>query len=162
VEACRPEFPGVALLKMDIPVDAEVARNMRAMLASEEPLVVGDKEERHLSRFSADRFSIRSQMFLAIYPRLGQPWAFGIHQCSHPRRWEDREKALFKEIGRRIADGLGFLLSLRDLRKSEEKFRVVFERAPIGLLLLDLQGKVLDCNQCSRTFSDPGPNDSLE
>ncbi|MBF0396367.1 MAG: HAMP domain-containing protein [Desulfobacterales bacterium] len=43
------------------------------------------------------------------------------------------------------------LLRTHELKKSEEKFRFVFERAPIGLLLLNNKSVVLDCN---KHFSD--------
>ncbi|MBF0119277.1 MAG: HAMP domain-containing protein [Desulfobacterales bacterium] len=43
------------------------------------------------------------------------------------------------------------LLRTHELKKSEEKFRFVFERAPIGLLLLNNQSVVIDCN---KYFSD--------
>lgn len=35
----------------------------------------------------------------------------------------------------------------RALRENEEKFRIVFEQSPIGIMLLDGQGVVRDCNQ---------------
>lgn len=35
------------------------------------------------------------------------------------------------------------------LRESEEKYRAVFEKAPLGIVLLSLDGTVLDCNEAA-------------
>ena len=35
------------------------------------------------------------------------------------------------------------------LRRSEERFRGIFENAPIGILLVDLQGKIFQANRCA-------------
>jgi signal transduction histidine kinase len=58
---------------------------------------------------------------MAVYPKVDQPYMFGLHQCSHPRVWTPHEERLFHEIGRRLADGLDTLLMFRDLRESQRK-----------------------------------------
>jgi PAS domain S-box-containing protein len=69
-------------------------------------------------------FSIRSQMYMAIYPRSGPPWLLGIHHCAAPRVYGDDEAALLEAIGSRLADGLTGLLaltaSLADRRRLEQ------------------------------------------
>jgi PAS domain S-box-containing protein len=64
---------------------------------------------------------------MAIFPKVGKPWTFGIHQCSYPRIWKPEECHLLQEIGQRIADVLTGLLMFRDLSESEEKFRELVE-----------------------------------
>ncbi len=54
-----------------------------------------------------------------MFPKLGKPWVFGMHQCSHPRVWTEEERQLFKEISRRVADSLTSLLMFQDLVESE-------------------------------------------
>ena len=63
--------------------------------------------------------AFKSFMSMALYPKVGKPWQFGIHQCSYPRVWTPEEERLFQEIGRRLDDGLTSLLAHRDLRESE-------------------------------------------
>jgi signal transduction histidine kinase len=58
---------------------------------------------------------------MVVYPKMDQPYLFGLHQCSRARIWTSPEERLFQEIGRRLADALNTLLVFRDLRESERK-----------------------------------------
>jgi signal transduction histidine kinase len=80
-----------------------------------------DPESGHaLPSAAAERFSIKSQIAMAVHPKVDKPYMFGLHQCSHPRVWTAQEKRLFQEIGRRLADALDTLLMFRDLRKAHQ------------------------------------------
>src|SRR5581483_335317 len=70
---------------------------------------------------SVQRFSIRSMLAMAVYPKVDKPYMLGLHQCSYPRVWAPQEARLCHEIGRRLADALDTLLMFRDLRESERK-----------------------------------------
>jgi signal transduction histidine kinase len=83
---------------------------------------------------AAGRFTIRSMIATAIYPKVDRPYVFGLHQCSAPRVWTSQEERLFQAIGRRLADALDRLLMFRDLRKahrmveaSRDELRVLAE-----------------------------------
>jgi GAF domain-containing protein len=65
---------------------------------------------------SREEYSIRSMLCVAIYPKTGDAYMFGLHQCSYERIWTEDEKTLFEAIGRRLADGLTSLVAYRDLR----------------------------------------------
>jgi hypothetical protein len=56
-------------------------------------------------------------MAMAIHPKAGKPWQFGLHQCSYSRVWTQDEEKLFNEIGMRIVDGLAILQMHHDYRK---------------------------------------------
>src|SRR5262249_36716205 len=86
----------------------------------------------------ATRFQIKSQISMAIYPKTGKPWLFGLHQCSSERIWTAEEEELFEVIGRRLPDGLTSLLTFRDLQKSEEKYREVFDNVSDSLAVFDI------------------------
>jgi PAS domain S-box-containing protein len=60
-------------------------------------------------------------MALALYPKVDKPYLFGLHQCSYPRNWDQKEERLFQEMGRRLEDALTSLLMFRNLRESEAK-----------------------------------------
>jgi PAS domain S-box-containing protein len=75
-------------------------------------------------------FGVKSQLAIALYPKVGKPWEFGLHQCSHARRWTPEEKKLFLEIGRRLADGLTGLLMHRDLQQNREFLDNIVENLP--------------------------------
>lgn len=63
------------------------------------------------------QFAEGSRMMVAIKPRFGQPWLFGLHQCSHDREWTAEEKHLFQNVGIRISDILSSVYLNRDLQK---------------------------------------------
>jgi signal transduction histidine kinase len=79
------------------------------------------ESDRELLPELAERFGIKSVIAMAVYPKADKPYAFGLHQCSHPRVWTSHEERLFHEIGRRLADGLDTLLMFRNLRESQRK-----------------------------------------
>ena len=125
MEISRPEYPGAKILNVDIPMSPGEAQNMREALESDDPVTYTAGTERPIS--TAKQFGVQSQMFFPLYPKLGKPWVFGMHQCSYPRIWTAAEKKLFQEIGRRLADVLSSLLAYRELRESEELYRSLFE-----------------------------------
>ncbi len=100
-----------------------------------------------MNTLTAQQFAVQAQMFMAIYPKIGKPWVFGLHQCSYPRIWSPEEQKLFKEIGRRIADGLGSVLFLRELKENEERFRATFEQAAVGMAQVAPDGRLLRVNR---------------
>ncbi|MBT7303453.1 MAG: PAS domain S-box protein, partial [Victivallales bacterium] len=77
---------------------------------------------------------------MALHPKAGKAWEFGLHQCSHPRTWSLRERELLQEIGNRLTDGLTSVLLLRDLRQSEQKFRALVESSSDWIWETDAAG----------------------
>ncbi len=136
VEICRPEYPGANILDMDVPMSPDAAQNLREALESDDPVTYTSGTERPINKVTAEQFGVQSQMFVSIYPKLGKPWVFGMHQCSYPRIWTKEEKKLFKEISRRISDGLSNVLFLRKLQENEERYRTVIEESNDGIALL--------------------------
>ncbi len=133
IERTRPEYPGVLEFGLDMPMNDVVTWSMDMVLGSEHPIRVGLGTEYKVAEVLQEQFSIRSFMATALYPRVDKPWQFGIHQCSHDRSWTDQEMVLFEEIGHRLSDGLSSLLTLSNLRESEERFRLVFENSPLPI-----------------------------
>ncbi len=133
MERSRPEFPGAQSLGIEVPMDAEVAEKHRILLESAGPVQSSPGMQYPLPKNVSKQFSIKSALSMAIHPKTGQPWQFGIHQCSHPRKWTLEEERLFQEIGRRLADGLSSLLTHCNLRESEQRYRMVFENSPVSI-----------------------------
>ncbi|MFH2001187.1 MAG: PAS domain S-box protein, partial [Planctomycetota bacterium] len=137
VEHARPEYPGALAMDLDVPMKPGADGVCIDTLGSEDPVTYGpSKSDRPLYKEVMEQFGVLSQMIMAIYPKIGKPWMFGMHQCSHAREWTAHEKRLFKEIGRRIADGLSSTLSLRDLQEREARLQSILGTSPAGIGLV--------------------------
>jgi len=132
MERARPEFPGAFAMGTDLPVDTEVATVFRCARTATGAVLFGPGYERPVPVQVAERFSIRSTMVMAVYPKVDRPYLFGVHQCFRPRQWTAQEKRLFEEIGRRLADVLTSLLAFRSLRESERKLDEAQRIAHVG------------------------------
>ena len=133
MERTRPEYPGVLALNLQLPMDPDVAQSLRLLLATDGPVKFGPGTSHVLPADVSERFSIKCFMSMAIHPKFGKPWQFGIHQCSHARSWTNEEERQFVEIGRRLADAITTLLAHRNLGESEQRYRVVFENSPVSI-----------------------------
>ena len=132
MEHTRPECPGAFALGVDLPVDAEVASVFQTARASSGAVRFGPGSERPVPAQLAERFNIQSLIGMAVYPKIDQPYMFGLHQCSYPRVWSAQEERLFQEIGRRLADALTTLLMFRNLRESEARLEEAQRVGQIG------------------------------
>jgi len=114
-------------------MDQDVAAMMRVVLESEGPIGCGPAYERPVPSETAKRFHCQSLISMVVHPKVGEPWVFGLHQCTHPRVWTEEEERLVQGIGRRIADALSSLLTLRDLQDSEQQYRDLVESCTYGV-----------------------------
>jgi PAS domain S-box-containing protein len=147
MERTRPEYPGVEALGIEMPIDPDVAATFRVLLESNGPVEFGPESEHPLPADVAEKFNFKSFVGMALYPKVGKPWEFGLHQCSYPRVWTSDEKKLFNETGRRLADGLTSLLTNREMQRSELKYRELFEETYEGIYITSPKGKILDINK---------------
>ncbi|MCB2191114.1 MAG: PAS domain S-box protein [Deltaproteobacteria bacterium] len=149
MECTKPEYPGACALGEQIPMRQEVASGFRDLLAADGPLRFDPESGRSIPGEAARRFGFKSFIGMALHPKIGEPWEFGLHQCSYARAWTPKEELLFQEIGRRLSDALNILLANRSLRQSEERYRSVVDHAADALFLVDYQGKIRDINQAA-------------
>ncbi len=134
MERTRAGYPGALDMGIDIPITPEVRQAFLEGLNSSGPVVYDPQSGRSLPQVSM-QFSVQSQVQTVVYPTMGKPWVFGMHQCSYARVWSEKDVRLFTEIARRLADGLSVLLFLRDLRESEEHFRQLTKQFPVPIAI---------------------------
>lgn len=176
MERTRSGYPGALVMGIDFPASSEIREAFRASLHSSEPVVYDARSGCSLPPEVSRQFLVQSQIMVAVYPKRGKPWLFGMHQCSHARIWEEQDVRLFKEISRRIADGLSSLLFLRELQESREQLRSTLASMDDLVFVLDREGRLVDYFHppeqpgphgpaavlISRTFPESLPPESAE
>ncbi len=143
MERTHPEYPGAGILNAEIPMDKEVSATLELLLNSPGIVKFGPETDHPLPKDVSERYGFKSFMSMAIYPKVGKAWQFGIHQCSYDRVWTAAEEQMLEEIGRRLTDGLTSLLMLRNMRDSERKLIEAQRLAHTGNWELDLINDVL-------------------
>jgi PAS domain S-box-containing protein len=138
MERTRPEYPGGLELGVRLPLTAEMAARHRRTLESDWAVQMNVDEVASVA-VPDGVAPPRAILAVAIYPKGGQPWILGLHQCSHPRTWVEEEKRLFVEIGHRLADALAVLLAYRDVRQSEQKLAQAQRVARLGYWERDVE-----------------------
>ncbi|TNF98516.1 MAG: cyclic nucleotide-binding domain-containing protein [Gammaproteobacteria bacterium] len=111
IEHTTPEFPGAQSLNIDQAMTPDVAEIFQTAIDSNSPVVYGPGglplQENTKS------FGVKSQLSMAIYPRTGEPWQFGMHQCANERIWSEHEIKLFQAIGAMTSEALSNLLFIK-------------------------------------------------
>jgi PAS domain S-box-containing protein len=153
MEHTRPEFPGAFTLEEDLPIDAEIAAVFEAAQAAPGPVMFGSGYDLKIPAWAAERFTVRSQMAMAIDAKGDKRHLFGLHQCSHARAWTAEEQRLFQEIGRRLGDAIGALSLLRGVRESERRLEAAQAIAHVGWWERDLAaGRMSLSDESCRIF----------
>lgn len=156
MEVTKPEYPGAKILNVDLPMPTDMAQNLRELLETDEPVTYTIGTEKPINKMTAKKFGVKSQMMIALYPKSGQAWAFGIHQCSYPRFWTPEEKRLMKEISLRLTDALSSLLAHKNLQENERKLKDAQRLAHIGNWTLELSTNKLSwSDEIYRIFEIP-------
>lgn len=133
MERTRPEYPGAGVLDEPIPMGPDVAETFEQLLESPGVVAFGPGTDHPLPAQASMRFGFKSLLSIAITPKVGKAWQFGLHQCSHARTWTEEEERVFQEIAHRVGDALTGLLILRDLKESEAKYRRIFDTTSEGI-----------------------------
>ena len=157
MERTNPEFPGAYARGIDTAMCADfaavAAAAVAAARASDAAVPSGPGHELEVPQTIAQRFNVKSRLVTAVYPRIGEAYLFGMHQCSRARVWMAHEQRLFQEMGRRLGDALTSRLTLRSLRDSEHRLDEAQRMAHVGYWDRELQtGYITLSDEACRIF----------
>jgi PAS domain S-box-containing protein len=150
--AC-PEFVDSASRNLDLPMDAELTEALRLVEASEGAVRWGAGSGNLSPGGLAKRFGVQSQMCIAVHPKVGKPYTFGLDQRAGPRTWTTQEQELFEAAGKRLATLLTSLLLSRDLQESKARLEEAQRVAHVGYWDWNLEtGEVIWSDETYRIF----------
>ena len=161
MERTRAEFPGAYARGIETSLSADFATVVAAAISaareSDAAVPSGPGYALGIPDAIAERFNIKSRLMTAVYPKIGEPYLFGLHQCSRARVWTQHEQRLFQEIGRRLGDAITSGLTLRNLRESEHRLDEAQRIAHVGYWDRDLEtGQMMLSDEGCRIFGlDP-------
>ena len=159
MERTHPDHPGALQDGGALPMFPELGRTMEMALASPAPVVLDHAVMPNI----CERYGVRTCLALAIYPKMDQPYMFGLHQCSRDREWTAAERRLMQEIGRRLADALSSLTMVSILRASEARLAAAQHVAQVGYWERDYHaGRVTLSEETCRIFGVPTEQRSHE
>ena len=134
MERTRQGWPGVFALGAEIPMDDEAGAVFAEALASDAALPFDDTTERSQPEVIRQAFGVRSQMLIIIRPHNDAPWLLGIHHCAQDYVYSDLDQRILQGLAERMADALGSMLLLRDLRETERQIAQLQRAEAIGSL----------------------------
>lgn len=144
-ELTRAEWPGLSARQRLMPTSAADAAVFSAALAAGAALQYGGNEQ-PVPPLLREHFSVQSCLFIALHPKLGSPWLFGLHHCAAEVMHDDDDCLLFGEIAKRVTDSLSSLLTLASLRESEARLRGLIRTIPDMVWLKSRDGIYQACN----------------
>ena len=151
MERTRPEWPGLFAQGVDMPMESEISAIFSESLRTLGPIQSAPDTERLVPPLIADIFSVKSQMMIALRPKIGKPWLFGLHHCSNVVKHDENELLLFSAIAHRIADTMSALITVEQLRESESNSQrlsdSVIDQTGVLVVLLDQDGRIVRFNQ---------------
>jgi len=130
-ESFDPKYPGASTRGKRVPRDPERRGLLPILFDADGPVVMEELPPFRHTELKRS-FQVQSEIVMALRPRTGGPWVLGMHQCSHPRVWQDEELRLFAIAARRINHVLGMRLIFDELKRSEIKQATAQSMARVG------------------------------
>jgi PAS domain S-box-containing protein len=129
-----------------IPPESGFDEIARACKATDDPVVFGRERPMPNAAFWKDELRVGYAKAISVRPQMGRSWILCLLRAPEASPWQGEDFSLFKDVSSRIAAALGAMLLHRDMRRSEEKYRTLFERSLDGIYRCAPDGTVLDAN----------------
>ncbi len=133
LERARPEWPGLFAQGVDMPMDEVISGIFGELLNTDGTIQFGTHTGYPVPSQVAQQFSVKSQLMIAMRPKVGNAWVFGLHHCGSEVIHDDDDRQLFTSLAHRISDTLSVFISTRQLRESEERWQFALEGAREGV-----------------------------
>ena len=133
LECTRTGWPGLFLQSVDIPMDSVVSDILSELLRVNDTIQYGTDSDHPVPPAISLQFSVKSQLMIALQPKIGNAWVFGLHHCESSVIHDKLELHLFTSIAHRISDTLNVFISTRQLRESEERWKFALEGSGDGV-----------------------------
>ncbi|MBI1887925.1 MAG: response regulator [Nitrosomonadales bacterium] len=146
MERFRPEWPGLFALNTDIPTDREAVGIFRELLSANGLIQYGPDTD-HPVPLILEQFSVKSQLMIALRPRIGKAWLFGLHHCASAVKHDEEDLHLFTAIAQRISDSLSSFISISQLRESKAFLREIIDTIPVSLFIKDARSRITLMNR---------------
>jgi len=139
MERTNPLYLGAFSRGETVPMSPEVKKLFIALLSNPEPteMYIGNGLDPEDVVWKT--YGIKSQLAIAIHPKVGTAWLCGLHRCAENQEWKPQEKKLLLEISRRLGDMLTSLLSYRDLKELNDQLEVRVEQRTAELTQANAQ-----------------------
>ncbi|MCB8925357.1 MAG: PAS domain S-box protein [Ardenticatenaceae bacterium] len=132
MERTTSEYPGAFEINKLVPLAPQLKQIIRQFSRDGQPSQLVEGKELDPEQEPWKSYSIKSILAIPLYPKVGKPWMFGLHQCAYAREWTTAEEKLFQAISRRLADALTAMLVNQELRESEARYREAQRIAQMG------------------------------
>jgi len=128
-ERTRPQWPGALAEGVEVPMD-DFTKSVFTQALASPGIVRFDSRNNPIAEHSEVhvKFHVRSQLVMAIYPKIGKPWLMGIHHCENLQTYTDDDCDLFFALCGRVSDGLSSLLHSREAVKIEKNLNAELEQ----------------------------------
>jgi len=155
----KPEWFLETGFKVEITPEARIL--LQEVLASEEPVVYDPRSQKIIRKFIREKYHVNSQIVMAVFPKLGEAWEVGLHQCTHERIWTLEEQRLFKGLCQRVSDGLSSMLLYRQLKQAKQYIDNILNSMPSIILGVDLDGRVTHWNKQAENTTKVSANKAI-
>jgi len=133
MERTRPEWPGLFVQGVEMPMGSNISELFSDLLSANGTIQYCPDTDHPVPPFIAEDFSVKSQLITALRPKIEKAWAFGLHHCESEVVHGAEDLHLFQVIAHRISDTLSSLISARQNRENEERWKFALEGAGDGV-----------------------------